>query len=154
MNFQKTFLKEYFDDKISDLDSLIEWLNNYINDLTADDLEELNLFINEKRKHINYKEGDYFRIKVGKHSYTYGRILMDVYKRTKKGFKYWDIFMGRPLIIEIFHILTEDKNVSIDKLKTLLTYPSQHIMDNNIYYGDYQIIGHDELPKNILERIF
>ena len=146
---QKTFLKEYFDDKISDLDSLIEWLNNYINDLTADDLEELNLFINEKRKHINYKEGDYFRIKVGKHNYTYGRILMDVYKRTKKGFKYWNIFMGRPLIIEIFHILTEDKNVSIDKLKTLPTYPSQHIMDNNIYYGDYQIIGHDELPKNI-----
>ena len=73
---------------------------------------------------------------------------MDVYKRTKKGFKYWDILMGRPLIIEIFHILTEDKNVSIDKLKTLPTYPSQHIMDNNIYYGDYQIIGHDELPKN------
>ena len=31
------------------------------------------------------------------------------------------------------NILTEDKNVSINKLKKLPTYPSQHIMDNNIY---------------------
>ena len=71
---------------------------------------------------------------------------MDVYKRRKHGFKYWDILMGRPLIIEMFHILTEDSNVSVEKLKKLKTFPSQHIFDNNFYYGDYEIIGNDKLP--------
>ena len=30
----------------------------------------------------------------------------------KKGIKDWDILMGRPVIIEVFHILTDDGNLT------------------------------------------
>lgn len=31
----------------------------------------------------------------------------------------------------------------------LKTFPSQHIMDNCLYYDEYEIIGNDKLPENI-----
>ena len=114
------------------------------------DLLEVQEFSKEKRKHIKYREGDYFRVKLGRDKYTYGRILLDVYKGVKnKTLNYWYIFMGKVLIVEIFHILTKRKDVSVEELKGLKTFPSQHIMNSNFYYGDYEIIGHDQLPENI-----
>ena len=47
------------------------------------DLLEVQEFSKEKRKHIKYREGDYFRVKLGRDKYTYGRILLDVYKGVK-----------------------------------------------------------------------
>ena len=49
--------------------------------------------------------------------------------------------MGTPIVVSLYHILTEDKNVTIDKLKTLSSFPSEIIMDNNIRSGEYEIIG-------------
>ena len=146
---QKTFYK---DDDVKDITKIKDfqkWCDKYVNDSTDQDLEDVQNFAKEDRKHVKYKEGDYFRVKMGRNLYGYGRILMDVYKRRKHGFRYWDILMGRPLIIEMFHILTEDSNVSVEKLKKLKTFPSQHIFDNNFYYGDYEIIGNDKLPTII-----
>ena len=54
---------------------------------------------------------------------------------------FWDILMGTPVVASLYHILTEDKNVKVDDLKNLKSFPSQIILDNNIYYGDYKIIG-------------
>ena len=125
---------------------LKKWLDKYVEDTSNDDLLEIQNFSTAARKHIKYNEGDYFRVKLGRHEYGYGRILMDIPKRRKQGINYWDVIMGKPLIIEMFHIITKDKNIPISELKELPTFPSQHIMDNNFYYGDYEIIGNDKLP--------
>ena len=146
---QKTFYK---DDEVKDIYKIKDfekWCDKFVNDSTDQDLEDVQNFAKEERKNIKYKEGDYFRVKFGRNLYGYGRILMDIYKRRKHGLKYWDILIGRPLIIEMFHILTEDSNVSVENLKKLKTFPSQHIFDNKFYYGDYEIIGNDKLPTII-----
>ncbi len=144
---QRTFYEEKITTNIKSFEDIKKWCDNFVKKSSAKDLKEVQEFAKAKRQHINYQEGDYFRVKLGKNEYTYGRILMDVFKRQKKGLKYWHILMGRPLIIEIFHILTTNDKVSIEELENLPTFPSQHILDNNFYYGDYQIIGNKELPK-------
>ena len=142
---QKTFYKK----EEFDCDSIQNWLDDYTSNCTKEDIKEIENFSNEKRVHIKYKEGDYFRIKLDKNLYTYGRILTDIYKRHKKGENYWYVFMGRALLIETFHILTNRKDVSIEELEMLKTFPSQYIMDNKFYYGEYEIIGNKSLPEDI-----
>lgn len=145
---QRTF---YQDDDIPDCASFLkieEWCNKYVLESSEEDLRAVEEFSCAKRKHVAYRAGDYFRVKFGRNQYTYGRILMDVYKSTKSGLQYWNIFMGRALIVETFHILTNRCDVTIQELESLSTFPAQHIMDNNFYYGDYKIIGHGSLPKN------
>ncbi len=66
----------------------------------------------------------------------------------KKGIKDWDILMGRPVIIEVFHVLTENGYLTPNELADYATIPSQYLMDNALYYGEYQIIGKGLLPEN------
>ena len=133
--------------KISTLDDFKDWIKNWIKNTTEEELKEMTIFKNKKLKRYKYQEGDYFRLKLDKGLYGYGRIIMDIEKRQKED--YWDIFMGQPIIIELFHIITPKKNVPITELETLKTFPSQIILNNVVLYGEYEIIGHKALPKKI-----
>lgn len=151
---QRTFFEDSYIKECTSLKDIEKWCNNYVSECTEKDLIEVQEFSNAKRQHVKYKEGDYFRVKLGRGIYTYGRILLDIYKGVKnKSLNYWNIFMGRALVVEVFHILTDRKDISIEELKKLKTFPSQHIMDNNLYYGDYEIIGNETLPNNVLYPI-
>ena len=151
---QRTFYSDKYIEHCSNLEDIEKWCNEFVKNSTEEDLLEVQEFSKGKRQHINYKEGDYFRVKLGRNQYTYGRILLDIYKGNKnKSLNYWNRLMGRALIVEIFHILTDRKDVSIHELKNLKTFPAQHIMDNNLYYGDYEIIGNNKLPDNVAYTI-
>lgn len=49
--------------------------------------------------------------------------------------------MGKPLIVQVYHIVTDNGDVSIEQLENLEACPSQYVMDNRFYYGDFAIIG-------------
>ena len=146
---QKYYYEGIIEKEITDEESIKRVLDDYISDTTKKDLKEIQEFSKEEKKSIKYKEGDYFRVKYGRHKYCYGRILMDITKRIKKGMDFWYAFMGKTIIVEMFHIFTEDDNVPISKLETMPTFPSMHILDNRLFYGDYVIIGNRKLPENI-----
>jgi len=55
--------------------------------------------------------------------------------------------MGKPLLIRIFHHTTNGIKQNIDELSQIRTTPSQYILDNHIFYGEYPIIGNLEMPK-------
>ena len=134
---------------ISTLDDFKDWIKKWIKTTPEEELKEITIFKNKELKRYKYQEGDYFRLKLDKGLYGYGRIIMDIDKRQKEEEDYWDIFMGKPIIIELFHIITEEKQVPITKLENIKTFPSQIILNNVILYGEYEIIGHKELPENI-----
>ncbi len=143
---QRTYYEEEGIENLDTFDKIKLWCDEFVKNTSQEELEELEQFIHTPRQHIKFRTGDYFRVKIGK-KYTYGRVLMDVIRDSKKeGFTY-EMFIGRPVIVEMFHILTNDKNVSINTLKKLKTFPSEHIFHNNLYYGDYKIIGYEELPE-------
>ncbi|MDE6284622.1 MAG: immunity 26/phosphotriesterase HocA family protein, partial [Bacilli bacterium] len=147
-----TTQKTFYEDDIVDCGSFEDiknWCDQFVQTSTEDDLKDVQAFMKEKRQHVVYKAGDYFRVKLGRHQYTYGRILLDIYKSKKNGLQYWNVLAGHPLLVETFHILTERSDVTVQELENLPVFPSQHIMDNRFYYGEYPIIGHGDLPDII-----
>lgn len=128
-----------------------KFLDKWIADTSDEDLAELNAFANAKRQHCKYKEGDFFRFKYDRRNYGYGRILLDVRQFIKSGGDFWNILMGKALCVSVYHIVTENPTVSIEELQKLDSCPSEYIMDNHFFYGEYEIIGNSPLPENPYE---
>lgn len=131
-----------------DVSGLQDFLDQWIADTGAEELADIQAFAGAKRRHCRYREGDFFRFKYDRRNYGYGRILLDVRQFIKSGGKFWDIIMGKPLCVTIYHIITENPNISIDDLQKIETCPSEYIMDNHFLYGEYEIIGNAPLPED------
>lgn len=129
-------------------DGLQAFLDKWIADTSTADLAEIQAFAGAKRRRCKYREGDFFRFRYDRRHYGYGRILLDVRQFIKDGGAFWDILMGKALCVSVYHIITENPNVSIEELQSLKSCPSEYMMDNRFYYGEYEIIGNAPLPEN------
>ena len=138
------------------LEELNCWLNEWISDTTKDDLKELANFKCATRKHHDYQEGDFFTFKIGRRAYGFGRILMNI-DALKKSPDFARIknyrlhFMGKPLFVKVYHYMSPSPFADIHALRLLSSFPSQPIMDNSFYYGEYSIIGNLKLTLDELE---
>ena len=145
---QRTYYSETFTEKEKiSLDDLKKWLDKWMKETTEEDLEEIEEFKNAKRKHCKFKEGDFFAFKLSRREWCFGRILMDVSKlRKDENFeknKNYGLahLMGKPLIIKVYHKISDNKNIDLKELSECLALPSQAIMDNIFYYGEAVILG-------------
>lgn len=148
----RTFYDSYSEDiKLKNFEALSCWIEQWISDTTISDLNELSEFSSSLKKHCKYRIGDFFRFKLNRRLYGYGRILLDYDKMRKEKIKFWDILMGKPLVVKVYHIATTNKNISCEGLKDLKAIPSQLIMDNAFFYGEYEIISNLVLTDNELD---
>jgi len=148
----RTFYDSYSEDiKFKNFEDLSCWIELWISETTISDLNELKEFSSSPKKHCKYRIGDFFRFKLNRRLYGYGRILLDYDKFRKEKIKFWDILMGKPLVIKVYHIATTNKNISCEDLRNLKSIPSQFIMDNAFFYGEYEIIGNLPLTDNELD---
>jgi len=145
---QRTYYSEIFSEKEKiSLDNLKKWLDKWMKETTEEDLEEIEEFKNAKRKHCKFNEGDFFAFKISRREWCFGRILLDVSKLKKdenfKKNKNYGLtnFMGKPLIIKVYHKISDNKNIDLKELSECLALPSQPIMDNIFYYGEAVILG-------------
>ena len=145
---QRTYYSEIFSEKEKiSIDDLKKWLDKWMKETTEEDLEEIEEFKNAKRKHCKFNEGDFFAFKLSRREWCFGRILMDVSKlRKDENFeknKNYGLahLMGKPLIIKVYHKISDNKNVDLKELSKCLALPSQAIMDNIFYYGEAIILG-------------
>ena len=146
---QKMYYSTYRQEvKIKNFSELRIWLNKWITETTEEDLSDIKRFDMEKRVKVNYKEGDFFRFKFDRKNYGYGRIIWDVDKYKKSGKPFWNILMGYPLLVNIYHKITDNKNIEIKELKKLKTIPSQYILRDIFYYGECEIIGNEPLEEH------
>ncbi len=129
-------------------EELASFLARWMSETTDEDLEEVQAFAHSKRRRCKYKEGDFFRFKYDRRNYGYGRILLDVRKFIKDGGKFWNILAGKALCVSVYHIITENPNVEIQKLQALPSCPSTYMMDNRFFYGEYEVIGNQPVPEN------
>ncbi len=129
-----------------------QWVENWCAETTEADLADVATFAAESRQHVKFQEGDVFRFKINRRLYGYGRILLDYARMRKKKEPFWDILAGKPLACSVYHIITERDDVTVEELKSLASLPSGHMMDNKLFYGEYQIIGnipigeHEDYP--------
>jgi hypothetical protein len=138
--------------KLINFEELSYWIEQWISDTTISDLNELAEFSSSHKKHCKYRVGDFFKFKLNRRLYGYGRILLDYDKMRKEKIKFWDVLMGKPLVVKVYHIVTTNKNISCEELKELEAVPSQFIMDNAFFYGEYEVIGN--LPLTDIELDF
>ena len=145
---QRTYYSETFTEKEKiSLDDLKKWLDKWMKETTEEDLEEIEEFKNAKRKHCKFNEGDFFAFKLSRREWCFGRILMDVSKlRKDENFeknKNYGLahLMGKPLIIKVYHKISDNKNIDLKELSKYSALPSQAIMDNIFYYGEAIILG-------------
>ena len=145
---QRTYYSETFTEKEKiSLEDLKKWLDKWMKETTEEDLEEIEEFKNAKRKHCKFNEGDFFAFKLSRREWCFGRILMDVSKlRKDENFeknKNYGLahLMGKPLIIKVYHKISDNKNIDLKELSECLALPSQPIMDNIFYYGEAVILG-------------
>jgi len=118
-----------------------KWINDWCSNTGEKELAEINEFARKKKVHQKYREGDFFRYKINRYLYGYGRILLDFDEMRKNGEKFWEIFMGKPLCVAIYHIATENSDMTPEQLSEIKLLPSQMIMDNIFFYGECEIIG-------------
>ncbi len=137
-NFYASAYTGFYPKTLAEFDA---WVKTWCAETDEKRLSEIQEFAERKRVRVKYREGDFFRFRIDRDLWGYGRILLDFGKMRKEKVPFWSIFMGVPLLISIYHIITEDKNVSIDELSKLKSFPSEMICDNHIYYGEYEIIG-------------
>lgn len=127
--------------------SLDEWLKQWISETTEEDLKEIELYKNTKRKHVKYKEGDFFTFKIGRRKWGFGRIVLNIAQLRKSAafisHKNYGLtqLMGQALYIMVYQKIADTTEIDINELKQCKTFPVQAIMDNCIYYGEYKIIG-------------
>ena len=145
---QRTYYSETFTEKEKiSLEDLKKWLDKWMKETTEEDLEEIEEFKNAKRKHCKFNEGDFFAFKISRREWCFGRILLDVSKLKKdenfKKNKNYGLanLMGKPLIIKVYHKISDNKNIDLKELSECLALPSQPIMDNIFYYGEAVILG-------------
>ena len=158
---QRTYYSEIFSEKEKiSLDDLKKWLDKWMKETTEEDLEEIEEFKNAKRKHCKFNEGDFFAFKLSRREWCFGRILLDVAKlRKDENFeknKNYGLahLMGKPLIIKVYHKISDNKNIDLKELSECLALPSQPIMDNIFYYGEAIILGNLPLEDHEYDDMF
>lgn len=118
-----------------------QWVDTWCSETSQDDLTDVARFAIQPRQHVKFREGDVFRFKINRRLYGYGRILLDYALMRKRKVPFWDILMGKPLVCSVYHIATERNDVTVEELAQLNSLPSVHMMDNRLFYGDFEIIG-------------
>ena len=139
--------------------SFQEWLDKWVAETTDEDMEELERFKNAKRQHVKYQEGDFFAFKIGRRHWGFGRIVLDIVKRRKtetfKRDKNYGLanLMCTPLYIMVYQTVAETCHMPLEELAACATFPVQAIMDNDFYYGECKIIGHQPVRPEEWEPI-
>lgn len=154
---QTTYFSE--NSKEGDLSDTLNWVEKWVKESSITDLEEIENYKNATRKHYKFKEGDFFAFKINRRTWGFGRILMDVAKLRKtdefKKQKNYGLahLMGKPLIVKVYHKISDQLDVDLEELSSILALPSEAVMDNHFYYGQNIIIGHIPLRIDELDML-
>lgn len=138
---KKYYCNTYDHSPMTGIGDFRDWVENWCKETTQEDLEDIAAFAAESRKTVKFREGDVFRFKINRRLYGYGRVLVDYALMRKKKIPFWDNMMGKPVASSVYHIATERCDVTTEELMNLESLPSEHMMDNWLFYGDFEIIG-------------
>ena len=150
--YSHTSQKGYFDNlyeplNTAGIEDFRKWVEDWCADTSEEDLANIAAFADEPRQHGKFKEGDVFRFKIGRRLWGYGRVLLDIAQMRKQKIPFWDILMGKGVVCSVYHMVTDRKDVTVEELKQLNSLPSVNMMDNRLFYNDFQIIGNIPLGE-------
>jgi hypothetical protein len=72
------------------------WVDNWCLNTEEKELKDINEFAHRTKIHQKFKEGDFFRFRINRRLFGYGRILVDYAQMRKDGIQFWDVFTFQP----------------------------------------------------------
>lgn len=155
-NTQTTFYDSFWDRQgDGSIQSFDQLINEFISTAPTTHLSDIDQYKNAKRKNVKFKAGDFFRFKINRTTYGFGRILIDIDRLRKKvsipknhGLNF---LMAKPVLVQIYPYLSDDKHADVLKLAQLTALPSGYMMDNLLLYGQFEIIGYQNLSISDLD---
>lgn len=129
-----------------------ELVVDFINTAPENYLSDIIAFKKGKRKNIKFNSGNFFSFKISRTEYGFGRILLDIDELKKKNLipksHGLNLIMTKPVLVKIYAYVSKIKNVDVNELEKMPALPSDYMMDNLLYYGEFEIIGHNDLNEN------
>lgn len=135
-------------DAVDTLEDLRRWAERWCAETNEADQREIDAFAACPLKTVKHREGDVFRFRWNRRLWGYGRILLDYDRMRREKIPFFDCLMTRPVAVQIFKIVTEDRDLSVEQVLAAEAIPSQNMMDDPLHYGEFEIIGHAPLPEN------
>ncbi|MCO6509877.1 MAG: hypothetical protein J5I65_03720 [Aridibacter famidurans] len=88
---------------------------------------------------------------MGRRGYGFGKVLLDIHSFREKNKlpanHEFNHIMTRPVLVRMKAIVSDSKLVSSEAFNTAPWLPSDYMMDNNLFYGEYEIIRNEPLVK-------
>jgi hypothetical protein len=149
-NTQTTFYDSWWEEHESlKANSINVWVNEFIKTSPAKYLSEINVFKSQRRKNIKFKVGDFFSFKISREEYGFGRIILDIDGLRKKNLipvhHGLNFIMGKPVLVKIYGYASKIGKINLEELESAPTLPSSYMMDNLLFYGQFEIIGNKQL---------
>lgn len=124
-----------------------------------EDLADLESFAAEsKRRRVTYREGDVFAFRHTRREWGFGRVLMDRAQRCDDGYlpreqqNGYLQYLGRVVLVQLFHRLAETPEVEVDELVELPAMPSHMVTDIGLFSGEWPIIGYAPLADEDIDH--
>ena len=137
------------------LDDLNNWIDEISNSVTDELKKEISEFKTLKRKRVKYKPGDIFSFRIDSSIYGFGQILLDINK-IRNQFKVFNnasigSVFGASVLARIFCHTSNKKKPNKESLSSSIPLPSIILRDNQIHYGEYELVEYMELRESDFE---
>lgn len=133
---------------VDSMEQFRQWVEDWCADTTEADQREIDEFAARTMQTVKHREGDVFRFRWNRRLWGYGRILLDYDLMRRKKIPFYDCMMCRPVVIEVFKIVTENRDLPVSEVLAAESLPGQNMMDDGLHYGEFEIIGNAELPED------
>lgn len=129
-------------------------IERFIADLDSDHARKIEEFKKTGRKNIKFKSGDFFRFKLDRNRYGFGRVILDGHKLRKSGLlpEGHEMlgFMGKPVFVELFAYASQGE-ASVGELMSRPRLPTDVMFDNAFFYGEFEIFAHEKIDSSQLD---
>lgn len=129
-------------------------LERFIAKSGSDHARKIEEFKRAGRKNVKFKSGDFFRFKLDRDRYGFGRVILDGHKLRKSGLlpegHTMLNFMGRPVFIELFAYASQGW-ASVGELMAHPRLPMDVMFDNALFYGEFEIFAYEKVDATQLD---
>ena len=129
-------------------------IERFIAESDSDHARKIEEFKKAGRKNIKFKSGDFFRFKLDRDRYGFGRVILDGHKLRKSGLLPEDHamlgFMGKPVFIELFAYASQGE-ANAGELMSRPRLPMDVMFDNAFFYGEFEIFAHEKVDASQLD---
>ena len=137
------------------IDDLNNWIEEISNSATDELKKEISEFKTLKRKRVKYKPGDIFSFRIDSSIYGFGQILLEINK-IRSQFKVFNnasigSVFGASVLARIFCHTSNNKKPNKESLSSSISLPSIILRDNQIHYGEYELVEYMELRESDFE---